>query len=247
MTTYSWFVRGAEHAAMLRQSVASVRRVDPDARCFVFTDDNADAWETPCGRYFIRPGLPIMMANIEAQIAALRVAIPDETLVFLDTDVLLRREIAPHHRGDLTITWRDHVGVDDEGEKVQGVAGQMPYNYGVMMFTPGYTAFEAMIWMRERVRKMTNGLKLWYGNQLAMAELAGPVPDVMVPTMTARYPLWTLSERGSEPIQIQKLPCESFNYTPKTADEDVKSRFVLHFKGKSRPLMEAYAQRLGVA
>jgi hypothetical protein len=245
MATYFWFVRGAEHAAMCRQSIASVRKVDTWARCFVVTDEPQHDWDVGVGVYKIEPGRPIMLANLEAQVVALGVAIPNEPVVFLDTDVLLVRPL-PMSRADLLVTWRDHVGVIDD-EKIEGVAAQMPYNYGVMVAEPNARVLEAFIWMRERVRKMHSGYKQWYGNQLALAELCGPKPADGEPAITHRSIPWSVSSVPGYGISVARVPCDIYNYTPQAADEDISSKVALHFKGKRRELMPHYAERLGVA
>lgn len=186
-----------------------------------------------------------MMANVEAQIAALSFAAPDEPVVFLDADILVQQPLGKFHQGDITITWRDHVGKDDDGEKVEGVASQMPYNYGVMMFTPGIGTVEALIFMRERIRQMHAGYKNWYGNQLALVELAGPRPTFDRSTDFRRIP-WAPGQYGRQ-LSIQKLPCDLFNYTPQSIDDRIGMKAALHFKGKARELMQPFAEKLGVA
>jgi hypothetical protein len=244
MSSYFWFVRGAEHAAMCRQSIASVRKVDQWARCFVVTDEDSPI-DVGVGVYKIEPGRPIMLANLEAQVVALGAAPPTEPVVFLDTDVLLTRPL-PTGLADLVVTWRDHVGVVD-GEEVEGVATQMPYNYGVIIAEPNARVLEAFIWMRERVRKMHNGYKQWYGNQIALAELCGPKPQPNEYGGVFRRIPWSPASVPGYGITVARVPCDIFNYTPQSADEDISSKAALHFKGARRSLMPAYAQRLGVA
>ena len=53
----------------------------------------------------------------------------------------------------------------------------------------------------------------WYADQLAVAHVAGR-------------------------FNVLKLHCDNFNYTPSRADENVERRYLLHFKGKSRGLMD---------
>jgi hypothetical protein len=241
MSSYFWFVRGAEHAAMCQQSIDSVHRVDSSARCFVVTDEAQPEWQVRAGVYHIEPGRPIMLANLEAQVVALGVAIPNEPVIFLDTDVLLVRPL-PTGIADLVVTWRDHVGVID-GEEVEGVAAQMPYNYGVIIAEPNPRVLEAFIWMRERVRKMHSGYKQWYGNQLALTELVGPKPEG-VPSPEFRRIPWSSTSMPGYGINVAKLPCDIFNYTPQAADEDISNKVALHFKGARRDLMPGYVQRL---
>lgn len=244
-TAYAWFVRGIEHAQMCRTSVESVQKNDAGAKCIVVTDEVDPEWEVPGTLLLhIEPGMPIMLANLEAQISALAVAWVDhyERLTFLDTDTLLVKPI--HCFGDLAFTWRDSVGTDDDGEKVEGVAARMPYNYGVIVVNPGIRAFEAMVWIRERVRAMHSNHHQWYGNQLAATELAGPRPKEGAEIANRRL-AWRIGSHGKS-LQIGKLPCATHNYTPQRADEDIECKHVLHFKASRRHLMKTYALRLGV-
>lgn len=242
---YSWFVRGAHHAAMCRTSVEAVKKADPRAHCIVVTDERNPPWEVPGAvLQYIDAGMPIMLANLEAQVSALASAWVDhyESLTLLDTDTILLKRIPT--MGDIAFTWRDSIGVDDDGEKVEGVASRMPYNYGVIVANPGIKAFEAMIWIRERIRVMHAGHQKWYGNQLAVVELAGPRPAEGQSTDTRKIP-WRLTKLGKE-IRVGKLPCELYNYTPQTPEENVSGKYVLHFKGNKRDLMRVYANRLGL-
>jgi hypothetical protein len=242
MTSYVWFVRGERHANLCRTSIESVRRADPTARCFVMTDDVQDKhWELDAATYFIRPGQPIMLANLDAQVAAMFVTHPDEPVVFLDTDILLLKPLPC--LGDLTITWRDHVGMVDD-EKVEGVAAQMPFNYGVMVAQHSSAAVEAFIFMRERIRRMHSRYQNWYGNQLALAELSGNKPELEHEVVDRAIP-WTLTSQGNK-VRIAKIPAQQYNFTPQRIGEDISEKYVLHFKGGARALMESYASRLGI-
>lgn len=240
MTTYVWFVRGAEHAAMCRTSIESVLNMDSSADCIVYVEDKSTI-PALCLTESIRPGMPMMVANLEAQISAL--TRPDTIdVVFLDTDILFLRPLP--RAGELTVTWRDHVAVSDEGEKLEGIAASMPYNYGVICAKRNKATIEAFIWMRERIRKMNPQQQYWYGNQLALAELAGPRPAAGIQIDSRRIP-W-LIHSPSTLLTVGKIPCEFYNYTPQSDDEDVSGRSVLHFKGKRRDLMASYAKKLGL-
>lgn len=247
MPTYAWFVRGDTHARMCRHSMASVWKADPTARCVVITDEFEPTWGAIVDGelIYITPDLPMMMANIEAQIAAFSRVEDAGGLWFLDTDILLRAPL-PKIETDLVVTWRDHVAVAEDGEKVEGVAAEMPYNYGVMGFSTGIGALEALIFIRERIRKMGANHRQWYGNQLALAELVGAPPKDLTEKRVYRHIPWSLTE-GGKVVSIDRLPCEGFNYTPKSADDDVSFKTALHFKGKARGLMQGFAERMGVA
>ena len=243
---YAYFVRGAQHAAMCRTSMESVRKADPDADFIAAPDERPRNWAIPGAViHEFDPGMPIMLANLEAQCAILATRKPGESVTFLDTDILMLEPLPQIPDADLTITWRDHVLKGDEGEKIEGIASTMPYNYGVIRAVAGYRSLESFIWMRERVRKMHNGHQKWYGNQLALHELAGPRPQEGTRLDTRRVP-WLLTELGNE-VRIAKIPCERWNWTPSKVGERLHGlHSIVHFKGKARGLMESYAKRLGV-
>lgn len=238
MTTYAYFVRGAKHAAMCQVSMAAARKADRRADFMVATDE--DGLSIP-GAEMVRfaPGLPMMVANLEAQLQMLirrRAAV-----VFLDTDVLLLKSFPDQDIEALTVTWRDSVGgkIDDVAG---GVADMMPYNYGVIGALPGLRTVEAFIWLRERVRRMSPQLQEWWGNQIALASLCGPRPQEGEITETRRIP-WDLAKPGL-PLTVRKLPGAIWNYTPHDEAEDLAGRGAIHFKGHTRSWMKSNAERL---
>ncbi len=241
MNCYAWFVRGKEHAAMCNTSIASVRKADPEARCIVVSDEHDKDWRCDA-LHLTCDGGPIMLANLDAQINALAYAWEHdaEQITFLDTDTIFLRPFS--YYGAINFTWRDNVGLDNDGEKVVGITTRMPYNYGVIVARPSLAAFEAFIWMRERVRQMHPSHQQWYGNQLAAVELAGHRPTAGA-ALDARPIPWKLTSPGKT-ISIGKLPCTDYNYTPQAPNEDITSKFVLHFKASRRDLMGVYARRL---
>lgn len=238
MTTYAWFVRGQAHSAMARVSMAAVRRVDRSATLVVATDD-PEVTVPDAQMVRFEPGLPMMVANIEAQ---LHVLAPRRSDVwFLDTDVLLLREPPHLNDGEICITWRDNLGGKLSDIKEVDV---MPYNFGVVGIKPGLRTIEAWLWTRERIRVMSPHLQDWYGNQVALAGLAGPRPIDGEATDLRSIP-WKMSEPGPS-VAVRKIPGDTWNYTPAEPDEDISARAALHFKGHSRGLMAGYAIGLGL-
>lgn len=241
MRTYCYWIRGAEFAELAKLSIASVKKIEPfliDRRIVVYTDDESPAWISdlaPQGSgievYRLAPGRPAMVANLDAQIAALMDSQRDRRVLFLDADTLLRKHF-PWERGiDLYTTWRDHVNGDREMAKFQ------PYNYGVVGAVANAATIEAFIWLRARVLQMSAENQDWYGNQLALASLLGqPRPE----PWTAHI-RWTLADEGS-PLRVMSLPCETWNYSPNAPDEDVSGKGILHMKGNRKDLMQHFAQ-----
>lgn len=236
---YSWYVRGQKHASLAEVSMAAVRKVDRFAELLVATDDPEVTVPGACMVRFA-PGLPLMIANIEAQLQVMWTRSTDQ-IVFLDTDVLFMKPFPDQQDEALVVTWRDTVGGTIQDIK-GGVADVMPYNYGVMSVVPGLRALEAFIWMRERVRRMAPGLQLWWGNQIALSSLCGARPD-SADAVEMRGVPWLLYEQGLQ-LKVRKLAGDTWNYTPRDEHEDLSERGAVHFKGHTRDWMKACALRL---
>ena len=241
MTNVVWFVRGEQHAALCQVSMAAAKRADPKSVCYVVTDE-ADLTVPGAKMLRFEPGLPMMVANLEAQLTALwHLRTPTW---FIDTDVLMLKPFPEIWDEQLVVTWRDNIGGKLNKPENDLVADVMPYNYGVMGVLPGPRTTEGFLWMRERVRRMTPHLRDWYGNQLALAALAGPRPKTGEATDLRRIP-WSLTDPWP-PLKVRKIPGEVWNFTPAEADEDVTERGALHFKGHARKLMPEFAKRLAL-
>jgi hypothetical protein len=236
---YAWYVRGQKHAKLAEVSMAAVCRVDRYAELLVATDDPE---VTVPGARMVRfePGLPLMLANIEAQLQVMWCRSLTQ-IVFLDTDVLFLKPFPDQLDEALVVTWRDTVGGTIKDIK-GGVADVMPYNYGVMSVVPGLRTLEAFTWMRERVRRMAPGLQLWWGNQIALSSLCGPRPEG-VDEIGMRAIPWLLYEAGMQ-VKVRKLAGDTWNYTPRDEHEDLSERGAVHFKGHTREWMKTCALRL---
>lgn len=232
MTTYAYWLRGADYVEQATLSIASVRRVDPRARIFVCTDD---PHSTPhiegTVRSVLEGGRPKMVANLDAQVAVMAEMPYRERVLFLDSDTLMRQPFPWKPTADLYVTWRDHVNGDAE------MAKQQPYNYGVVGCIATARTLELFFWLRARVLQMTPMRQDWWGNQLALADLLG-APRTEPWWARIR---WTLTDRGT-PFLVQPLPCDVWNYSPDAPGEDVSAKGILHLKGKRKEMMQAYAE-----
>lgn len=234
-----WWIRGVAHAEMARLSIASFRKAYPDGEVIVYTEEGDPASTVPLDAMRVRlpGGRPAMVANLDAQVHAMtRISRHDE-VVFLDADTLVRKPYSLPESADLGATWRDHVGLDDQGQKIAGIAKAMPYNYGVLYARAEPATVEAFLWLRARILRMSRNAQDWYGNQMALAELLGAPAEGL---HSAPIP-WTLEDPGYTTLRFLCLPCEQHNYTPEAAGEPVEDKFVLHFKGGRKDMMEAYA------
>lgn len=227
MTSYVYWVRGAEHAEYCELSIRSVRKVDPHARITVYTDEASASWKVDAAVARMPGGRPAMMAREEAKVIAACTADHGEELLFLDSDILLRERFPFDAHADLYLTYRDYTNVRD-GEKIgDDVAKIMPYNGGVVGVRVGPAAIEALVWCKARMLKMIPDRQKWWGDQMALAELVGRSP----PGTYDRMLRWSLEDRGTA-LRVHVLDGERWNYTPQAEDEDFTGRSILHCKGK---------------
>ena len=248
---YIYFVRGEMHAAMAQVSIASLSKADPAAKPIVMTDDlwaleKASLRQVAEVRWIEGDrDRPMMLVNLDAQCAAIASLENGEAAVLLDTDTIVLQMMPLEVPDNLVVTWRDRIGTDAEGKPQVGIAQVMPYNYGVIGVRGGYKTLQAFMWMRERIRTMSPGLQQWYGNQVALAALCGPRPESGTVTDLRAIP-WTLTSHG-DLVAIRKVEGSRYNYTPQQVGERIHGmRSILHFKGKKRGLMKAYAERLSL-
>ena len=235
MSAYVYWLRGEQFVDLARLSIASVRKVDPAAKVYVWTDDPEATprikdviWQT------LAPGRPAMVANLDAQIAALNYLERGTQVLFLDADVLMRRKFPWSLVPDLYVTWRDQVNGDTDAAKLQ------PYNYGVLGCHVRPNTIEAFYWLRARILAMNARNQAWYGNQLALAELIGKAPEKGQADKDVRI-RWSLNDVGTL-LTVRQLPCETFNYSPNSVDEDVSEKAILHMKGDRKDLMQHFAE-----
>lgn len=239
-TAVVYWVRGRKYADMAAKSIASVRASNPGCSFFVYTDDENVDWNIDgCSIIGMPSGRPAMVSNLDAQCAfLLENPAAASNFLFLDVDTIVKKPFPWENGVDLYVTWRDHVGVKN-GEKVQGIASLMPYNYGVVGGIINARTAEAFLWLRARILQMAPGQQEWYGNQLALADLCA-APN-RGDGLKIRHISWSMSDFNGTPLVIKTLPCEVWNYTPETDDEDVSTKGILHLKGPRKHLMESYA------
>ncbi len=223
MTQYVWVVHGEQHAALARRSVALVKHHDPSGSCYVYTDREYKIFgESVVPEYHTRP---FMLMNVALQFGHLAEISRYERTVFLDADAFMARPL-PEISGewDVAVTWREGLG---------DLSRMQPYNYGVVIVEPGGSTLAGWAWMCERISRMAPKQQAWYGNQIALRELCGPVVDG--PQVTVRHHDWF-------DIRVKHLSCATWNWTP--PDEDPKQKLLgqvfVHFKGARKDLADHY-------
>lgn len=246
--TYAYWCRGRAFAELAAKSIESIKRFDRflvDRRFLIVTDDAPEVvgdtiqvpWREafPKGVEFILTGRtdrPAMVANLDAQIAALHDTPMGERVLFLDADTLVNQYF-PWTDADIHATWRPDVNGDVE------MARQQPWNYGVLGVNVTPAVIEAFIWMRQRILKMSKRSQDWYGNQLALADLLGAARPDSYETAVR----WTYSDQGT-PLSVMPLPCSVWNYSPNGPGENIEGKGIIHCKGNRKDLIEHYSARL---
>lgn len=126
-------------------------------------------------------------------------------VLYLDSDVVVQRDLRP------LLNIPADLVLPYRGMKV--VDGHMqPFIFGCVAYkTPA-------IWTEfvERVQKMPKNERMWYGSQIAAFEM------------------WMEENNGRGKWTIVPIPRDTYNYTPKSAEDMNPEAWVLHYKGKKR-------------
>lgn len=238
-----WWIRGEGFAEWCDLSARSVRKLYPTAHLYAMTEEYHEDLEGSVNQIVNKDlaKYPKMVANVMAQTRFLLGDLFNTRTAFLDVDTLLINPL-PIFDTDLAITWR--AAPEDAEQGLKTLYVRMPYNYGVILFNPTAGAKEAMIWLRQRLFELNNQLQDWYGNQWALRELAGPLPQKHGPEDI--FYDSRVTEIGEE-ISFTKFPCHIYNYTPESEKEPgLKEKVVVHVKGDRKEMMLPIGKRLGV-
>lgn len=129
--------------------------------------------------------------------------------MFLDLDTVVQADVWDVFDDDFD------VALTTREKKIvyegKDVSGAMPYNTGVM-FSRG-TAF----WRRvcELMTPLPIDDRNWFGEQIVIGKLA-----------------------KSGEFKVKEIPGADYNYTPKKQDEDVFTRYIVHYKGNRKDWMK---------
>lgn len=125
--------------------------------------------------------------------------------ISFDTDIIVNEDLSDvfDHNFDVALTKREGILLDERG---QDIIAAMPYNTGVMFSKhQGFwkDAYNTLLKMPESAHK-------WWGDQLSVRLVA-----------------------DSKKYDVLDLPCDVYNYSPKSKDDHKKCK-VLHFKGERK-------------
>jgi hypothetical protein len=206
------FVHVGSDVALPTVMVASVRRVMSGARIVQLTD--IDTAEIARVDEVVR--LEYDGVNLMTYRLQHFAQLAPCDVVFLDTDVIVQKDLGDIFglAFDVALTRRDDAILDPAG---RNASAAMPYNTGVMVSRPSGWDFWLNAWTH--CRKLPADHQRWWGDQLSVHAMATVCP-----------------------LQLRQLPCAVYNYTPSNEVEDVRDRFVVHYKGKRKAWMLSRAR-----
>lgn len=196
------------HRRLAGLLIASVRRAMPGVPIVHLTDavtppiDGVDlVMEHPQG--------PVALACLDAYAAC------TGEWLFVDTDVIVRRDVRAVFDRSFDIAVADREGTLLPKELGTKFMARMPFNKGaVFSRCPAFWRAAS-----DRLRTMSSRRQEWMGDQQAMNDVI-----------------------GTKAFNVAVLPA-SFNYPPTSRTDDVREMSILHYKGSRKGWMvEAYAR-----
>lgn len=191
------------HVELASILIASIRRIMPTVPIVHFTDTDTRAiagvdevWRQPSG--------PIALGCLDAYADA-----GDEDWLFVDTDVVIQRDVRHIFSAPFDIAVADRAGTLKEKEIGTKFMASMPYNKGaVFSRAPTFWA-AAAAHLRMQSEKRQN----WMGDQASMNHVI-----------------------AAGTFKVEILPAR-YNYPPLRQDEDITAQAILHYKGSRKAWM----------
>ena len=150
--------------------------------------------------------------------------------LFLDADMLLLQDIDEFveiNKHDMSVTIRSESTLkvklhEDHKKKYPKLFNKtfgevMPYNAGIYFCKEKYV----LEFMLNSFKKMPKEYFSWYGDQIALDML-----------------------NKNKKFNIKIFDNNKYNFTPKTIDEDISDKYILHFKGRRRNLLIPYFKKI---
>jgi hypothetical protein len=137
-------------------------------------------------------------------------ALERPAILFIDPDVIVQRPVDHvfEQPFDVALTVRHERMKDLRGVNLTPL---MPYNMGVSFSRqPRFWAAAGDHCGQLAQDEFNN----WYGDQLSIKHVA---------------------DTGA--FRVLELPCDQYNYSPRTEDEDVEERYAVHYKGQRKEWM----------
>lgn len=136
---------------------------------------------------------------------------PESRAIFLDTDIVVRKDLTPifDEDFDIGLTIRLEPIIDPNGVDVTKA---MPYNTGVMFSKQAGKPFWAEA--HQYCLSLPLEKREWWGDQLSVKAVADKTS-----------------------LKVKTFPCDLYNYTPASENEDLSDKFVVHYKGRRKEWM----------
>lgn len=133
---------------------------------------------------------------------------PPTDAIFLDTDIIVQKNLSEvfSEDFDIALTRRYKPVRDLHG---YDLAAEMPYNTGVMFSKASGISF----WQKayEHCLTLPEQDREWWGDQVSIKATA-----------------------DATNLKLKEFPCDLYNYTPRTRDENISDKYVVHYKGPHR-------------
>jgi hypothetical protein len=190
---------GTRHMRLATAMVASVKRVMRDVRVLQLTDRVSTLIEGIDGSCVL-PERPIARGCLEAY------AFCDGPWLFLDTDVIVQRDVRHVFDHPFDIAVADRAGTLTDKDLRGSLVTRMPFNKGAV-FSRSQPFWRAPV---DRIAALSQKAQAWMGDQQAMCD-----------------------EIASGRWHVEILP-NAYNYPPRFKGDDVSGKAIVHYKGSVR-------------
>jgi hypothetical protein len=126
--------------------------------------------------------------------------------VFVDTDVIFQKDVSDVFEESFDVALTDRVGTYMHGTEY---AKQQPYNMGVT-FSRNTDFWKLVL---DKLLEFPDKYQEWEGDQMVVCALA---------------------ENQKTPFDIVIIPGKTYNFTPKTKEEDCSHAAIVHYKGEKK-------------
>lgn len=143
---------------------------------------------------------------------------PEPQAIFLDTDIVVRKDLTPVFDEDFDVGLTIRLGpiIDPNGVDV---TKEMPYNTGVMFSKQAGKPFWAGA--HRYCLSLPEEEREWWGDQISVKATA-----------------------DTSSLKLKTFPCNLYNYTPSSPDENLSDKFIVHYKGRRKDWMLVPNQKL---
>jgi hypothetical protein len=212
----------------------------PLARRIILTDNATEFPEGIGAHEIIRLALDksaLMYERMRLQLAYLQARPDGRASVLMDTDVVINRDPAGifNQEFDIGLTWR--TGFPDAPFN-GGLIFVGPGRQGMSFFTDAIACYDNLAAARGLAEFFNGSLKAWWGDQFALAALAG---------------YREFGQRLSDGVLVNEvvvayLPCDQFNTTLDPGInyelDDLRRKYAIHFKGNRKGMLTEYVALL---